>query len=536
MGDYPGLAFSEDGNRLRASVSAIADPPQIDVEKLRSLLSDAGYSRWQLAEEALGKLVECYNSATETLDLPIGERRDSVFSLEIAPDAMQVWLKITPAFGGSATDASAVFIALGEAGVTTGIDEEAIRSACAASSGGADQRVLIASGTPAVNGEDAKFELLVADARDRAPQVNEHGLIDFRDLGAIPTVAADHPLMRRTPATPGTTGRNVRGDVIQPTPGHDESFADNLTGAYVDKADPNLLRATNSGQPVRCGNGVNVEEVLRIRNVNMATGNISFDGTVHIEGEVLPGMKVRAAGDIIVGDVVDGAELDAGGDIRIGGGVIAKAIVRAGGSVAVRFVENATVHAGTTIAVDDTALQSDLQANNQILVGVNSPQRGRLAGGSARAMLLIRTPILGSPTSGVTHLLLGVNPVLEAEYQELLKKIQKQREDEDNLEKLVKHLTKNGDKGGLLERAKASWQQAIKAWAKLLPQREELERQLALIAGAKVEIGVGVTGAVDVTFGKKVIRVRKPYESGTLSMDGERGIFTDLMGNTSTAA
>ena len=49
-------------------------------------------------------------------------------------------------------------------------------------------------------------------------------------------------------------------------------------------------------------------------------------------------------------------------------------------------------------------------------------------------------------TGGVTHLVLGVNPVLEAQYQDLLKVIEKQREEESKLEMLVKHLTKIGDK------------------------------------------------------------------------------------------
>ena len=67
-------------------------------------------------------------------------------------------------------------------------------------------------------GEDARFELLVSDARDRSPQVNEHGFIDFRELGEIPVVTADQPLMRRIPATPGQLGCNVRGESIEPQP------------------------------------------------------------------------------------------------------------------------------------------------------------------------------------------------------------------------------------------------------------------------------------------------------------------------------
>jgi uncharacterized protein (DUF342 family) len=267
----------------------------------------------------------------------------------------------------------------------------------------------------------------------------------------------------------------------------------------------------------------------------MASGNISFDGTISIAGEVLPGMKVHATGDIMVGDVVDGAELEAGGDIRVAAGIIAKSRVQAGGSVSARFVEGSQVFAGTTIAIDDSALQSELQANNQIVVGLKSPQRGRLAGGSARAMLLIKTPLLGLSTGGMTSLLLGVNPVLEAEYQSLLQKIAKQREDEQNLEKLIKHLSTHGDKAGMLERAKNSWQASLKAWARLLPERDELERQLALIARAQIEIGVGVAGAVDVAFGKKVLHIRKSYDKGTFSVLDERVVFTDPGGDTKPA-
>ncbi|WP_153112103.1 DUF342 domain-containing protein [Propionivibrio limicola] len=527
-----GLAFSTDGGQLVAAVLPTADRPPLNAEGLRDAVAQAVYGAWFLFDDALATLIERCNSGVEGgFELPIGERRDASFSIELTADAMQAWLSTTPAHGGKPLEAEEIFAALGETSVTFGIDEAAIRSACDSAR---PERVVAAAGTPAVNGEDARFELLVAEARDRSPQVDEHGLIDFRELGAIPTVAVEQPLMRRIPATTGTVGRNVRGEVVAPVPGHDEAFAENLAGTDVANDDANLLLASCNGQPVCCRNGVSVEHVVHFRNINVATGNISFDGTVNIEGEVLPGMKVHAAGDIVVGGIVDGAELKAGGDIRIAGGIIAKAVVSAGGSVAARFVENAQVIAGGAIAIDDSALQSELQANNQIVIGVKSPQRGRLAGGSARAMLLIRTPVLGSPTSGVTRLLLGVNPVLEARHQELAEKIAKLRAEEENLDKLVKYLAKQGDKADMLARAKNSWHQAVKAWAKLMPEREELERQLALAAGARIEVGDSVAGAVDLTFGKKGLHLRRPYDAGVFSMEEEHIAFTDASGNVTT--
>lgn len=534
MADYPGLVFSQEAGRLLASLQPPADHPLLDLAALRALLGDAGYAHYELHETALGTLIERYNASISEAELAIGACRDASFTLEVTADAMQAWINLVPAGGGKAVDPAQVVTALAAAGVSFGIDEAAI--AALAANAAAGDRVLVASGVAAQNGENARFELLVAEARDRTPQVDEKGFIDFRELGAIPMVEAEQALMRRIPPTTGTAGRNVRGELVEPLRGRDEAFHAHLVGAYVASDDSNLLRAVFGGQPVRCGNGVSVEQVLNVRNVNMASGNIAFKGTVQVSGEVLPGMKVHATGDIVVGDVVDGAELDADGDIRVIGGIIAKARVSARGSVTARFVENAYVCAGTTIAIDDSAIQSDLQANHQIVIGAKAPQRGRLAGGSARATMLIQTPILGSPTSGVTTLALGVNPVLEAAHQALLARIAKLREEEDKLEKLVKHLAKHGDKGGVLERAKASWQQSIQAWAKLLPERDELEKQLVLIGGARVQVTVGMVGAVDMSFGKKVMRLRSTTERGVFSRDGERIVFTDAAGKVSAAS
>lgn len=528
MAEYPGLVFEERENRLIASVLPAEEAPVLDFEALREFLTELGYGPWSLADDALVFLCEHYNSAVALSDYEIGERRDASFRLEISANAMEASIDVVCPRGGKSLDAEAIYLALGEAGITTGIDQEAIGKACAATR---DERFVVAVGTPQIDGEHARFELLVSDARDRTPQVSNNGLIDFRELGAIPTVSAGQPLMRHIPPTTGTVGRNVRGEIIEPVPGKDEAFAEPLVGAGVSAGDPHVLVALVSGQPVRCGNGVNVEQVLRVRNVDMTSGNISFDGTVNIQGEVLPGMKVSATGDIYVGEAVDGAELDAGGDIHVAGGIIAKAHVRAGGAVSVRFVENAKVTAGTTIAIDDTALQGDLQANNQILVGLKSPQRGRLAGGSARAMLLIQTPILGSSSGGVTNLLLGVNPILEGKHQELLKRIEKQRANEQDLEKLVKHLTKQGDKAPLLERVKASWQQALQAWGEMMHERDELERELAMTASARVEIGIAIAGAVDLSFGKKQVRVRRNLDKGAFALDEDRVVFIDAAGN-----
>lgn len=532
MAEFPGLKFRETEGRLLVAIIRGSERQALDVGILKRLTAEAGCGSWFFIEEAAEKLVGCYNLPNSEAELPLAESRDGSFTLEISKDAMFAWVDFVPACGGRAVTHSDIFMALESAGVTYGVDPLVVEALCGSAMA---ERRAVAKGEPAENGRDTVFEQLVADARDRTPQLDENGLIDYRELGAIPMVVAEQELMRRIPPTMGGNGRNVHGGIVEPVPGKKEDFVENLVGAYVAKDDPNLLRATFNGQPIRCGNGVMVEQILHARNVDIASGNISFDGTVHVDGEVMPGMKVHATGDIIVTGLVDGAELDAGGDIHISGGVIAQARVRAGGSVTARFVESAHIYSGTLIAIDDAALQSDLQAINQIVVGIKSTQRGRLVGGSARAMLLISAPMVGAAKGGKTEIQLGVNPVLEAKYQELLKRIEAQKAEEANLEKLIKHLTTHGDKGGMLERAKSSWQKSLQAWAQLLPEKESLEGQLAMIAGARLEVGVGVSGAVDLHFGKKTMTLRRSYDSGAFSLIDEKIVFTDPGGVVTSA-
>ncbi|RZK99479.1 MAG: DUF342 domain-containing protein [Rubrivivax sp.] len=522
MSGYPGVDLIEADGQLQLSHQPMPDRPPLTLEGAKALLAQAGYADWFLFDDALKEAVgRC--GGHEPFRMAIAERRDAQFELESAQDAMTAWVTVTPARGGKALDANDLVLALAQAGVLFGIDEAALMKVCTAPEGG---RAVAAQGKPARNGEDAHFEMLVDVTRDRRPKVGEDGLIDFRELGDIPVVDAGQVLMRIIPETVGFLGRNIRAEVLEPMKGRPEAFPDDLPGAKVDDQDPKLLRAVFKGQPVRVGNGVMVEQVVYFKGASMASGNISFDGTVHIEGDVLTGMKVRASGDIIVTGTVDGGHLDAGGSIRVGGGIIAHAVVHAGDSVSSRFVENSLVEAGIGIAVDSMVLQSQLQAGNQIVVGTQSPQRGRLVGGSARAMMLIRTPLLGDPSSTVTQVLVGVNPVLEAEYQEVLGLITKQNQEEENLGKLVQHLAKQGDKTGVLERVRTTWSQALQALGALLVRKDELEKQMALFDKARVEVGVGVSGAVDLAFGKTQRRLRHVYDIGAFSVDQGQVLFT----------
>jgi uncharacterized protein (DUF342 family) len=280
-----------------------------------------------------------------------------------------------------------------------------------------------------------------------------------------------------------------------------------------------------------------VEPVLRLSEVNMATGNIHFDGTVQVDAEVTQGMKVQATGDIVIKGTVDGSVLEAGGDIHVAGGIIARSRVRAQGAVSARFAESSSIYAGTVIALDDMALSCELESLNQIIIGEKTPQRGRLVGGTAKVMMLLRTPLLGSNKAGVTVVKIGANAELEARIQAMVLRLEKEKSAEENLQKLDKHLAATGDPKGMLERVKAAWRQAVQTWSKSLAEHRELQQQLALTLHARVEVMQGVDGAVDLSFGSKLARLRTEFSDGAFTFDPMVGVlYTDAIGRTRVVA
>ncbi len=530
--NLPGITFNEADGKVLLVSQPLPERLPVDSTVLHALLIQEGYGGCQLDEAAISNAANLCNVQQTPFGLEVAQRIDAVLAVHVELDDMVATLNMTAARGGKPASVPDVLAVLAQAGVVFGIDEDAVAQACQA---GACSALVVARGSVAQDGHDASFEALVADSVDRAPKLNEQGLIDYREHGDIPVVAAGTPLMRRTPATPGVPGKTVKGQVLAALAGHDSSFAPKLDGAEISAADANLLVASVSGQPVRVTNGVMVEPILRIKEVNMATGNIHFDGTVHVAGEVIQGMKVQASGDIVVDGMVDGGQLDAGGNIQVAGGLIAHAKLHAGGSVTARFAEGAQITAGTVIVIGDMVIDCDLHSLNQIIIGSNSPQRGRLVGGVTAAALLLRVPLLGSGKAGTTKVVVGTNPELEARYSALLARIESEKAVEANLDKLVKQLKAIGDPKHMLDRVKASRQHAVQVWGASLAEKQTLEHELELALTARVEVSLGVEGAVDLMFGHKSVPLRREFEAGSFSMDQQAQVlFTDTAGNSLT--
>jgi len=367
----------------------------------------------------------------QAFDLAIGEKRDGEASVALEASKMAAYLTISPPFGGAPVTSDKVHSAIEQAGVVFGLDNEAIERAI--ETGQADN-VLIASGRQPVHGEDGRVESQIPIMKERRPQLDEHGLADYRNLGDVLVVHIGEALVRRIPATAGEPGETVLGQEIPATPGKEVVFTPNLSGVAPAEDDPDVLIAAISGQPVLVTNGVIVEPTYSAEQVNLGTGNIVFDGTVSVRGDVHAGMSIRATGDIHIAGTVEATSgestLEAGGDIVVKGGVIGRADAGEGkrevshihckGSFTARFIQNTWVFAEDSIYVEDTAMQSDLFAANQIIVGnENSSGKGQIIGGSVRATLLVKAKVIGSQAMKNTVVEVGFHPLMHERLRSL---------------------------------------------------------------------------------------------------------------------
>ena len=479
------------------------------------------FGNCRIDNEAVQRSMQEFLTRGDAFVHAVAQRHDARIAVAIADDAMSASLQVVPPEGGKPVVIEDVLAALTQAGVQFGIDQAALFEACQAPD--AEPRI-VALGKPPIEGKNCDFVELVAQTSNRTPKVDENGLIDYREHNAIGLVHAGDALMRRIPPIPGSDGCTVRGEPLKAPPVHDEPFASALTGATISEQDPNLLTATMAGVPVRIPAGVVVEPVLTLEQVSLESGNIYFDGSVNVTGDVHQRMKVEATGDIYVEGTVDGGLLKANGHVLVVGGIIAGSDVQAGASITARFVESSNLRCATALVIQDAALDSTLTSDNLVHVGSRSLERGRLIGGTVKTKMLLKVPVLGSEQANVTRVEIGMDPALEGRFQALDAHIAKEKTNEANLCTVCQHLRSINDPKGMLGRANAAWQHSRQLWAKLLLDRAALERERELLTQARVEVQVRTEGTVVLSFGVRRQTLQRRYIRGTFSLNREARI------------
>ena len=108
-------------------------------------------------------------------------------------------------------------------------------------------------------------------------------------------------------------------------------------------------------------NSVSVSPDLVIgTNVGLNTGNINYDGDVHVRGVIEEGAVLRCTGNLTVGGTIESGYIDVGKDLYAKGGIRTKGKgkIKVGGNVDVRFLENSWLEVEGSIKIHGAVINS----------------------------------------------------------------------------------------------------------------------------------------------------------------------------------
>lgn len=409
-----GLEFrlSEDGRELVAVFPEKG--PSMDEAALERAFAAAGMEGPVLFPDALVTFA-LRTSEGEPFKMVIGGRRDATFTLRVTNKDLFAYAEVTPPFGGANITIEKINDVLEGVGVSECLLKETIAALpdLAASAGG-KFCAAIARGRAPINGRDATLQPLFENIADRRPHISEDGWADYRELGEFLTVEPGTPIVRILPPEKGEEGLSVKGETLFAFHGQPMKVRAFDASVRISPEEPDVVIAQVSGHPVVMSDGVKVEPVLTFENVDVGTGNVIFDGSVVVNGDVRNGMRIDVTGDIHVKGTIEAAHLRAGGSIEIGGGAIGWGTVRdergglrpeavqlqAEGRVSIRFMENAYVVTNGNLSVRDMITHCDITAG-AVSVG-DGRGKGRIIGGVVRGKQVVRTAIFGSPAAVMT--------------------------------------------------------------------------------------------------------------------------------------
>lgn len=526
------LELSQPGEQVHACYTPQAGRLPPDRATLDACLAAHGWAGARLDPKAVTQFLSQCQHADHDVEAVIGALLDGAFELDIPPDGLSLLLTLLPPEGGRAVTETEIRRAVAERGVTAPLLADVLLAALAEDT---CERREIARGVAPVAGQPARFTSLLAP-RKPVQADDEDGPMDFRELGSLLLVNPGMPLMRRTPAVPGRDGVDVFGKVLAADAVDDSPFPDGLAGAAADPNDPDLLVAMIAGSPAVGAYGVSVSPVVDVEAVDLHSGNVDFDGTLRVSGDIRTGMTVRVTGDVVVAGTIEAAVIEAGGSVLAKGGIIGRsdaapgtapntiASVRCKGAVHARYIQNAVVEAGTEVIVESGIRQSDVAAGERVVVGNSPTGQGSITGGRTRALLAVSTAVLGAPAGTATSVQVGLNPFADAQKAALEARKRGMLEEQAKVQQLVAFFASHPERatGDLREKARATGYKLARDLMEIDTEIAALSEQMRPAAGAAIEAGRRIHGGVALQVGNKVLKVMEDKPGGRISLVDDR--------------
>lgn len=268
--------------------------------------------------------------------------------------------------------------------------------------------VLIAKGVQLEKGCDGSYDMKWRKYEPPTPYERTDGTMDFATVDFVDMVKTGQPVAIYTPAVKGVDGRTVTGLIIEEKSGKD---LPKLTGkflavrpdgvTYVAKKDGYIIFDENKYR-------IDIQDVLVINgNINRLYGNVFYDGTVRVNGNVGEGTIISAKGDVIVTGYVQSSYISAGNKVVAIGGINANdsGYICAQGGIYAEYIESSNIFAGEEVQAN-YILNSNVTAGTEIVV---KGSKGVVCGGTLSAGYKVSVQTIGNRGFVKTVVVVGKN-------------------------------------------------------------------------------------------------------------------------------
>lgn len=351
----------------------------------------------------------------------------------VSLDKMKVTCRFyPPSIGGKVLNTEGIVSELTARKVSFGLQQDAVLDYLSDRKYCTDY--VFALGRQPIHGRDAKIEYFFNTNKNLQPKRNEDGSVDYKQLNTISHIQKGEILARLIKEDPGLPGKNVYGEEIKPRTvrsakleyGNNISINEDRTEIYSDV----------TGHVNFLNGKVFVSDVLQIAaDVDNSIGNINYDGSVEIKGNIKTGFIVKATGDIIIDGVVENAYVESGGQIIVKRGIqgMYKGTLKAATNVMAKYIENAKIFAGGFVEAE-AILNSDVSAVGEVRV---HGRKGLINGGTIRAGKCIEADYMGTAMGTFTTLEVGVDPTKKERYVELNKEVTRRGKELEEMKVII---------------------------------------------------------------------------------------------------
>jgi uncharacterized protein (DUF342 family) len=442
------LKIDETDQYLVLNIAPDLVEEKVEVAVILELVHKSIFKHFFIFDENIIDAVNSYKTMTAdnmstVIEHQIGERRDTEISFRIAEDQLSAYLTTTVGYAGKVPSVKSLQEELNSANIKRGVSQKGLTRLVQQTSQAFPGEIfeeLIAKGLAPKDGKPSRLKPLVQNALDRIlkPQTVGSTRVDMRNLGAIICVQKGAELLRRMPPTEGRNGFTIGGDIIIAKKGEWVKFKPG-DGTVISDDDENLLLADIFGMPKFIDQSMWVDNIYSCKGVNVGSGNVNYDGSVLVNGDVTEKMEIHATGDVTINGFVESAIIHAGGDIIITEGAMGKVnessteystSLTAKGNIHVQHGQGLDINCNGNVTVGRQLAYSRINCRGKVIIGAIDNPNGNIFA----CMVKCRNSI----TAGTLGAVSGSN--LTIDYSEDFNTLLERK---DTLDELLKKVTQN---------------------------------------------------------------------------------------------